>query len=149
MLNIGQYLIPALAGSVFTIGDVITNYLPKKINTLDYIITRNIFLGLLSICIFIYLLFFNSTPLTMNIFKLKPLSNEFNIVILSMIAQIAGVSLVIYSLRNYNIGLSITILNVVAIIVALITGYIIKNEKVGIKKGIGIIFAIVGVILCV
>jgi drug/metabolite transporter (DMT)-like permease len=149
MLNIGQYLIPAISGIVFTLGDVITNYIPTKVNSFDYIITRNIYLGLLSICLLIFMEYGTKREVTMNILKLKPLSRQFNIVIISMLAQILGISFVIYSVRNYNIGLSILIVNIAAIITGLILGYIIKNEQVGIKKGIGIIFAIISIILCV
>ena len=141
-----HFLLPSLSGILFVSGDVLIRYLPNNVTTLDYVLLRSMYLGIICFCISFFMLFVLNKKV-INIFKVKPFSYTFNIILLCSIIQFIGISILLYATRIYNIGLTIVLLNVFSILTGVTMGYIMNNEILDFKKTIGIIFLLVGVIL--
>ena len=104
------------------------------------------YLGLICFCLSIFLLYILKHE-TISIFKLKPFSYTFNIIISCSIIQLIGISILLFATRNYHIGLTIALLNIFSILTGVIMGYFINDEHLNLQKIVGIIFLIIGIIL--
>ena len=139
-------LLPSLSGVLFVSGDALIRYLPQNVTTLDYVLLRSMYLGIICFCISFFMLFILNRKV-INIFKVKPFTYTFNIILLCSIIQFIGISILLYATRKYTIGLTIVLLNVFSILTGVTMGYIMNNELLDFKKVIGIICLLVGVIL--
>lgn len=139
-------LLPSLSGILFVVGDSLVRFLPKSVSTLDYVLLRSMYLGIICFCVSMFLIYILKKD-TMSIFKLEPFTHTFNIILLCSMIQFVGISLIIYSTRVYKIGLTIALLNIFSIITGVITGYLINKEHLNLQKIIGILFLLIGIVL--